>query len=60
MDNVFTSVPGDHGAHGTFDDRAEPWSALLSLALPPAPQSRSSLDATADGLPPLRRAAGTP
>jgi hypothetical protein len=26
-------VPGDHGAHGTFDDRAERSSALLTVRL---------------------------
>jgi NAD(P)-dependent dehydrogenase (short-subunit alcohol dehydrogenase family) len=33
VDNVFSSVPGDHGAHGTFDDRAERSSALLTVRL---------------------------
>jgi len=27
--NLFTPVPGDHGAHGRFDSRAEPRSAAL-------------------------------
>lgn len=26
-DNLFHPVPGDHGAHGVFDDRAKSWSA---------------------------------
>jgi NAD(P)-dependent dehydrogenase (short-subunit alcohol dehydrogenase family) len=27
--NLYEPVPGDHGAHGTFDDRACPWSPQL-------------------------------
>lgn len=30
-DNLFTPVSGDHGAHGSFDDRARPRSWQLSL-----------------------------
>jgi hypothetical protein len=26
-DNLYEPLPGDHGAHGTFDDRAKRWSA---------------------------------
>jgi hypothetical protein len=26
-DNLYAPVPGDHGAHGRFDDRASSWSA---------------------------------
>jgi hypothetical protein len=26
-DNLYSPVPGDHGAHGRFDDRASSWSA---------------------------------
>jgi short-subunit dehydrogenase len=26
-DNLYAPVPGDHGAHGAFDDRARSWSA---------------------------------
>jgi short-subunit dehydrogenase len=33
VDNVFTAVAGDHGAHGTFDDRAEQSSALLTARI---------------------------
>jgi short-subunit dehydrogenase len=33
VDNVFAAVPGDHGAHGTFDDRAQPTSALLTARI---------------------------
>lgn len=31
-DNLYTPVPGDHGAHGAFDDRSRPysWEAFLS------------------------------
>jgi hypothetical protein len=25
-DNLYEPVPGDHGAHGRFDDQAKPWS----------------------------------
>jgi NAD(P)-dependent dehydrogenase (short-subunit alcohol dehydrogenase family) len=28
-DNLFEPVPGDHGAHGTFDDRSQNWSPQL-------------------------------
>ena len=28
-DNLFDPVPGDHGAHGAFDDRASDWSLQL-------------------------------
>ena len=28
-DNLYEPVPGDHGAHGRFDDRAVSWSAQL-------------------------------
>ncbi|MGX2031118.1 SDR family oxidoreductase [Methylocaldum gracile] len=28
-DNLFDPVPGDHGAHGRFDNRARPWSWQL-------------------------------
>ena len=28
-DNLYQSVPGDHGAHGRFDERATRWSAQL-------------------------------
>ncbi len=29
--NLFAPVPGDHGAHGAFDDRAQPHAAMVSL-----------------------------
>jgi NAD(P)-dependent dehydrogenase (short-subunit alcohol dehydrogenase family) len=28
-DNLFAPVPGDHGTHGRFDQRAKPWSGQL-------------------------------
>jgi NAD(P)-dependent dehydrogenase (short-subunit alcohol dehydrogenase family) len=31
-DNLFLPVPGDHGAHGVFDDRAHPRSIQLALS----------------------------
>ena len=31
-DNLFEPVPGDHGAHGIFDDRAKPRSVELEAA----------------------------
>ncbi|TCS39373.1 short-subunit dehydrogenase [Paucimonas lemoignei] len=34
-DNLYQPVPGDHGAHGRFDDRALPSSAQLWLNLHP-------------------------
>jgi short-subunit dehydrogenase len=30
-DNLFSPVPGDHGAHGIFDSRAQGWSTQLWL-----------------------------
>jgi NAD(P)-dependent dehydrogenase (short-subunit alcohol dehydrogenase family) len=32
VDNLFAPLPGDHGAHGTFDARAHPRSAALWMA----------------------------
>ncbi|MDB4937591.1 MAG: short-chain dehydrogenase [Labilithrix sp.] len=32
-DNLFAPVPGDHGAHGRFDDRARPRSMQLWMSL---------------------------
>jgi hypothetical protein len=31
QDNLYESVPGDHGAHGRFDRQAVTWSAQLWL-----------------------------
>ncbi|HEX6203054.1 MAG TPA: SDR family oxidoreductase [Thermoanaerobaculia bacterium] len=31
LDNLYQPVPGDHGAHGRFDERAEPRSVELEL-----------------------------
>ncbi|MCA1712910.1 MAG: SDR family oxidoreductase [Actinobacteria bacterium] len=31
-DNLWSPVPGDHGAHGPYDDRAHPRSAFLALS----------------------------
>ncbi len=35
-DNLYNPVPGDHGAHGSFDDRAKPrsWEAWAEAHLP--------------------------
>lgn len=30
-DNLWSPVPGDHGAHGEFDERSSPWSLALWL-----------------------------
>ncbi len=35
-DNLFEPVPGDHGAHGAFDDKAKSSSRQLRLTLSPA------------------------
>jgi NAD(P)-dependent dehydrogenase (short-subunit alcohol dehydrogenase family) len=32
-DNLFEPLPGDHGAHGRFDNRAKPYSRQLQLSL---------------------------
>ena len=32
-DNLWAPVPGDHGAHGSFDDRAASWTLQLWLSL---------------------------
>lgn len=32
-DNLWAPVPGDHGAHGDFDERARPFSAQLWLSM---------------------------
>jgi NADP-dependent 3-hydroxy acid dehydrogenase YdfG len=31
-DDLYAAVPGDHGAHGVFDDRAHPRSPMLALS----------------------------
>jgi hypothetical protein len=36
QDNLFQPLPGDRGAHGTFDRRARAWSPHLWLATHPA------------------------
>lgn len=35
LDNLFQTVPGDHGAHGSFDDRARGWAPQLSARMHP-------------------------
>ena len=32
-DNLFTTVPGDFGSHGRFDDRATDWSLQYWLSI---------------------------
>ena len=34
-DNLYDATPGDHGAHGSFDDRAQPWSPQLTARMHP-------------------------
>lgn len=44
-DNLHAPVPGDHGAHGVFDDQAKP--RTLALTLPALPPSLVSLGSRA-------------
>lgn len=43
-DNLFSPLPGDHGAHGAFDARAKSWSAALWMS------THRGLTAAATGL----------
>ncbi|GAB2647455.1 SDR family oxidoreductase [Kribbella swartbergensis] len=50
-DNLYEPVPGDHGAHGSFDDKAETHSRQIQLTLSrPATLLAERLDTTATAL----------
>ncbi|MGH9173685.1 MAG: SDR family oxidoreductase, partial [Vicinamibacterales bacterium] len=34
-DNLYDPTPGDHGAHGSFDERAQPWAPQLTARMHP-------------------------
>lgn len=35
VDNLYSPVPGDQGAHGSFDERARPWAPQLTARMNP-------------------------
>jgi NAD(P)-dependent dehydrogenase (short-subunit alcohol dehydrogenase family) len=53
--NLWSSVPGDHGAHGAFDGRAHPRSLQLTLSLHRARTVAGGLLAAVVGAAALRR-----
>jgi NAD(P)-dependent dehydrogenase (short-subunit alcohol dehydrogenase family) len=56
--NVFQPVPGDHGAHGPFDDKAHPRSAVLWASMHRVALGAGALGALAAGVGALVRRSG--